>query len=81
MDPLRYYNFKNSLQLQGTLGGSHYNFRAMFNGGFVSGIYSYQLDAIMEPIFGQQLTAEEKSEITGVLRTEVERLREREDLK
>ncbi|GAG50295.1 unnamed protein product, partial [marine sediment metagenome] len=32
-------------------------------------------------VFGVLLTAEEKSEITGVLRIEVERLREREDLK
>jgi len=81
MDPLKYYNFKNSLELQETLGGSHYNFRAVFNGGFVSGIYSYQFNTIMEPIFGQPLTAKEKREIECVLKTEVERLREREDLK
>lgn len=81
MDLLNYYNFKNSLELQETLGGSHYNFRAIFNGGFVSGIYSYQFNVLLEPVFGALLTAEEKSEITGVLRLEVERLREREDLK
>ena len=60
MDPLRYYNFKNSLELQETLGGSHYNFRAVFNGGFISGIYSYDFNAIIEPIFRAQLTVRKK---------------------
>lgn len=81
MDPLKYYNFKNSLELHETLGGNYYNFRAIFNGGFVSGFYSYDFNAIVEPIFGDPLTAEEKSDITGVLKKEVERLREREDLR
>ena len=81
MDPLRYYNFKNSLELQETLGGGHYNFRAIFNGGFISGIYSYRFNNILGQIFGALLTAEEKSEITGVLRIEVERLRQRDGLK
>lgn len=80
MDPLKYYNFKNSLELQEASGGT-YHFRAVFNGGFISGVYSYHFNALIEPIFGDPLTAEEKSEIRGVLKNEVEKLREREDLK
>jgi len=81
MNPLKYYNFKNSLEIIEMLGGEAYHFKAVFNGGFVSGMYSYRFNAIVDPVFGQLLTPEEKSEITGVLKTEVERLRKREDLK
>ena len=79
MDPLKYYNFKNSLVITEMLSGEAYHFKAIFNGGFISGMYSYRFNSIVEPIYGQLLTDEEKSEITGFIKLEVERLREREN--
>jgi len=78
MDPLRYYNFKNSLELIEMLEGEAYHFKAIFNGGFVSGMYSFRFNTIVEPVFGAKLTQEEISEITEVLKVEVERLRDQE---
>ena len=80
MDPLKYYNFKNSLELNEMLEAGFYHFKAVFNGGFISGMYSFNYNAIVEPIFGAKLTEEERSEITAVLKDEVVRLMEKEEL-
>ena len=80
MDPLKYYNFKNSLEITEMLEGEAYHFKAVFNGGFISGMYSFRFNSIVEPIFGTKLTQKEILEITDMLKIEVEKLMDREDL-
>lgn len=79
MDPLKYYNFKNTVEITEMATGEAYHFRAIFNGGFVSGTYSFRFNAIVPPIFGEQLTDEEISDITEMLKHEIEELRAKED--